>query len=129
MRRRTSSRTMADDERRLAMVFGILGALLLVLEGLIELVAGVVLIALGHGLAALGTWQHAVIVLVVGVIVGLFTAYGKSSARDRALTAGVILVVIALIGWIAFGLAAGILGILGTLLVLIAGILFLLASR
>lgn len=120
---------MAADELRLAMVFGLLGALLLVLEGLIDLIAGAVLIALGHGLAGLGTWQHAVVVLVVGVIVGLFTAYGRASTGDRALAAGVILVVIALVGWLAFGLAGGILGILGSLFVLIAGILFLVGHR
>jgi hypothetical protein len=120
---------MADDERRIATIFGLLGALLLVLEGLIELVTGAFLLAVGRGWAAFGAWEHAVLVLVVGVIVGLFAAYGRSRAADRSLAAGIVLVVIALVGWLALGLTAGLAGVLGTLLVLISGILFLIVRH
>jgi len=116
---------MTDDGRRLAMVFGWLGALLLILEGLLEIVTGVVLFAIGHGLRAAGSWEHAIVVIVVGVIVGFFAAYGRSRSSDRSVAAGVVLLVIALLGWLAFGLTGGLLGLLGTLFVVISGILFL----
>jgi len=61
--------------------------------------------------------------------VGLFSVYGRSRTADRSLAAGVILVVIALLGWLALGLTAGLAGLLGTLLVLIGGILFLVARH
>lgn len=120
---------MADEERRLAMIFGFAGALLLVLEGLLELLTGVVLVAVGHGLRALASWEHAFVVILVGVIVGFFASYGRSRTGDRSVAAGVVLLVIALLGWLALGLTGGLLGLLGTLLVVISGVLFLTSRR
>ena len=120
---------MGDEERRLGMIFGLIGAVLLVLEGLIELLTGIVLVAIGHGLRALATWEHAFLVIVVGVLVGFFAAYGRSRSGDRAVASGAVLLVVALLGWLAFGIAGGLLGLLGTLLVVIAGLLFLVSGR
>ena len=120
---------MADDERRLALIFGLLGALLLVLEGVIGLVTGAVLLAFGHGFRALGAWDHALLLIVVGVIVGFFAVFGRSRSGDRSVAAGVILFAIALLGWLVLGLPTGLLGILGSILVIISGLLFLVSGR
>jgi hypothetical protein len=120
---------MAEDERRLALILGLLGALFLVLEGLIDLFAGVVLLAFGHGLRALGAWDHAIILTIVGLIVGFFAVFGRSRAGDRSIAAGVVLIVIALLGWLVLGLPNGILGVLGSILAIFSGLLYLVAGR
>ena len=120
---------MADDERRLALIFGLLGALLLIIEGLLDLLTGVVLLAFGHGLRALGAWDHALLLTIFGILVGFFAFFGRSRSGDRSLAAGVVLLVIALLGWLVFGLPTGLLGVLGSILVIISGLLFLVSRR
>lgn len=116
-----------QGERRLAMAFGLLGALLLVLAGLLDLIRGVVLLALGSGFSALGTWGASVILIVVALLAGFFASIGRS--RDRSLASGLVLVVIAIVGWLVLGLASGVLPLLGSLFILIAGVLFLVPER
>jgi len=121
---------MADGgDRRIGFLFGVLGAVLFVLSGLLRLVSGAVVLALGHGVRAVGDWDHAVLLIGVGLIVGVFALMGRGRARDSSVMAGVILVVIALVGWLALGFAGGLLSLLGLVCVLIGGLVFLLAGR
>jgi hypothetical protein len=117
----------AQGERRLAMAFGLLGALLLVVAALLDLIRGFVLLATGSGSYAFGTWSASIILIVVALLAGFFASIGRS--RDRSLASGVVLVVVAVAGWLLLGLASGVLPLLGSLFILIAGILFLVPER
>lgn len=119
----------ADGDRRLALIFGVIGAVLLVAAAAIRLLVGVVLLATGHQLDALGSVNEAVVFLVVGLIIGFFSILGRSRGADRSVTVGVVLIVLALVGWLALGFGSSVLAILGAVFTLIAGILFLVAGR
>jgi hypothetical protein len=122
--------TLASDQnRRLALLFGVLAAILLIASGLIAFIGGFVFLALGFGGPAIAAWGRSVLDVVVGIVVGAFSLIGRSGPGDRALTSGVILIVIAIVGWFGLGLANGILGLLATLFCLIAGLIYLLAAR
>ena len=118
-----------QGDRRLGLVFGVVGSVLIVLDGLLRVIVGVVLIAFGHGLRAIGTWDQALVLIAVGLITGFFSRYGRSGGKDQGLTAGVVLIVLAVIGWFALGWGSEVLALLGAILVLIGGILFLVSGR
>jgi hypothetical protein len=119
----------ADGDRRLALVFGVVGALLLILAAVIRLVVGVVFLAAGHGYDAFGAVTGAVIFFVVGLLIGFFAVLGRSRSGDRSFAVGVILIVLAFVGWLALGFAGSVLAILAAVFALISGILFLVAGR
>lgn len=129
LRGRVALKTTADGDRRLGMVFGVLGAVLLVAAAVVRFFVGVLFLATGHGIDALGSVNDAVIFLVVGLVIGFFAILGRSRGNDRSLVAGVILVVLAIVGWFALGFGSSVLAILGAIFTLIAGILFLVAGR
>lgn len=115
--------------RGLALLFGILGALFLVLAGVVDFVGGFVFLALGHGGSALGAWERSVIYVLVGVVMGLFAAIGHSAENDRRIAAGVVLVVLAAVGWLGLGFAGEVLALLAALFALVSGILYLVPAR
>ncbi|MGA8710313.1 MAG: hypothetical protein WB786_03670 [Thermoplasmata archaeon] len=119
----------SSGDRNLGFLFGALGAVFLVAAGVVDFLGGFVFLAFGLGGHAIGAWDRSLVNVVVGVIVGLFTFVGRSGGKDRAVTAGVILVVLAIVGWLGLGLAGGVLELLGALFALIAGILYLLSAR
>ena len=118
-----------SDLRGLGLLFGILAALVLILAGLIDFVGGFVFLAFGAGGHALGAWYRSVVYVVVGLLFGLFAVLGRSGAEDRRLAAGVVLVVLAVLGWFGLGFGGEILPLIAALFALIAGILYLLSSR
>jgi hypothetical protein len=114
---------------RLAFLLGALAAILLILAGVIDFVGGFVFLALGLGGHALGSWSRSILDVVVGIVVGVFAVIGHSGGSDRTLTAGVILVVLAVVGWFGLGFAGSILELLAALFALLSGILYLISSR
>ena len=116
-------------DRNLGFLFGALGAVLLVIAGIIDFFGGFVLLALGLGGHAIGAWDRSFLDVVLGVIIGFFAFVGRAGGNDRTLTAGVLLVVVAVVGWLGLGLAGGILELLAALFALIGGILYLLSAR
>lgn len=120
---------MDSDDRRIAFLFGALGAILLVLDGAIDFVGGFVFLAFGLGSHALGAWERSILFVVVGLIVGFFAFFGMSGKRDRAFGSGVILIVLAIVGWLGLGFGGGILELLASVFTLISGLLYLLSSR
>jgi hypothetical protein len=116
-------------DRQLAMVLGIVGALLIVLEGLVDLVRGVVFVAFGHGYLGVSFVGQSVLFIVVGLLIGFFALIGRTRGGERSLAAGVILVVLAIVGWLALGFASGVLALLGSVFVLVSGILYLVEGR
>jgi hypothetical protein len=111
------------------MIFGVIGAVLLVIAATLRFLAGAVLLATGRGFAALGSADEAVIFLVLGLVIGFFAILGRSRDADRSLAAGIVLIVLALVGWLALGFGSSVLAILAAIFTLIAGILFLVAGR
>ena len=111
------------------MVFGILGSLLIILDGLLRAIGGAIGAAFGHGQSALAAWDQAFLLVAVGAISGFLSLYGRSGPRDQGVGVGAVLIVLAVIGWFALGLGNGLLALLGTVLVLIGGILFLASAR
>jgi hypothetical protein len=120
---------MSDSDRRLGMLFGLLGAALLVVEGILRAVGGFVSLTFGHGGRAVGAWEGSVLFFVVGLLVGFFALIGRSGSGDRGLASGVLLIVLAILGWALLGFGTGLFALLGGLLALIGGILFLVGSR
>jgi hypothetical protein len=121
---------MSDGgDRRLGFIFAAIGAALFLLAGVLGLISGAVFLALGHGAHGLDAWSHAVVLLVLGLIVGVFAMIGRGRGRDQALMAGVVLLVLALVGWLALGLGFGLLSILGEVCVVVGALVFLLSNR
>ncbi|HKN06973.1 MAG TPA: hypothetical protein VJ021_05160 [Thermoplasmata archaeon] len=119
----------SSGDRNLGFLFGALGAVILIVAGVINFFGGFVFLALGLGGPALGALTRSVIYVVFGIIIGLFTLIGRSGGNDRTFTAGVVLIVLAVVGWFGLGLANGLLALLAALFALIAGILYLLSAR
>lgn len=119
----------SDQNRQIAFLFGALGAVLLILSAIIDFVGGFVFLALGSGGPAIAVWGRSLVDVVVGLIVGAFAVFGRSGPSDRTPIAGVVLVVIAIVGWFGLGLANGILALLAELFYLIGGVIFLLSTR
>ncbi|MGD0249878.1 MAG: hypothetical protein ABSB97_03170 [Thermoplasmata archaeon] len=111
------------------MILGLLGAALIVLDGVLDAVGGAIFLVVGHGLLARGFWERSVLFLVVGCLMGFFALLGRSRGSDRSLTSGAVLVVLVVAGWLVLGLSSGVLALLGSVLVLVAGVLFLLSGR
>jgi len=116
------------DPRSFALLFGLLGALVLVLVGIIDFVGGFVLLAIGAGGHALGAWSRSLVEVVVGLIIGVFAFVGRTGPHDRGLAAGVVLVVIAVVGWLGLGFGGELFALLAVLFTLISGILYLVTS-
>ncbi len=121
----------ASSDRRIALALGVLGALLVALEGILELLRAVVY-ALRNGLNTgpkfADPFGHGVLLLVLALLAGFFAVLGRSS-QERSLVPGVVLIVLALIDWVLFGLASGLLAAAGTILILVSGVVYLVAGR
>jgi hypothetical protein len=119
----------ADGDRRLALIFGIIAAVLLIVDAALRFLVGILFLATGRELAALGSVNGAVIYLVIGLVIGFFSILGRSRGADRSLAVGVVLIVLAIVGYLALGFGASVLALLAAVFTLIAGILFLAAGR
>jgi hypothetical protein len=119
----------AEGDRRLGLIFGVIAAVLLIVDAVLRFLVGIVFLATDRRFAALGSVDSAVIFLVLGLVIGFFAILGRSRAADRSIAVGAVLVVIALVGWLALDFASSVLAILAAVFTLIAGILFLVAGR
>jgi hypothetical protein len=111
--------------KRLGHLFGWLGGALLALGGLVALIFGTVVLAFGHPLAAVGAISTALVLFVVAALSVFFASLGRREGTDGMAVSGVLLVVLALVGWAMLGLGANVLALLGALFVLLAGVLYL----
>lgn len=120
--------TEAGD-RRIGGIFGLLGAVLLAAEAILDLARGVFDLAVGHGGITSFPFSEALILLVLALIVGFFSVLGGMRPENHAVVAGVVLLVLAIVGWLVLGLGGGVLAILGAVLMVVAGIVFLASGR
>jgi len=118
---------MSDlTERKLGWGFGLLGGLLIVAGALVNAFVGTFDLATGRFAGALGAGSAAVLLFVVGALALFFAYLAHRTWSDRPIVAGILLVVIAAIGWGVTGFGGSILALLGALFVFLAGLLFLL---
>ncbi len=114
------------SEQRLAWGFGILGAVLVGLGGVLALLTAAFNLVGRHWGRAAYWGSTTVVLFVLAALVFFFAYLGHSSWSDRPVVPGIILVVLAVVGWIALGLGANVLALVGGLFVLLAGVLYLL---
>jgi len=118
---------MSDlTERKLGWGFGLLGGVLIVVAAIVSVLVGTVDLVTGRFGGALDAGTEAILLFAVGAL-GLFFSYlAYRPWSDHPITPGVLLVVIAAIGWGVFGLGGNVIALLGALFVFLAGLLFLL---
>ncbi len=119
----------SNSNRSLGFLFGLLGAVLLVLDGVFDFIKGAFFLAVRREGASFSAFDQSIIFVAVGIIAAIFAVLGRSRWSEDSLAAGLILVVIAVAGWFALGLASGVLALLASLCLLIGGILYLVAAR
>ncbi|MCI4334983.1 MAG: hypothetical protein L3K04_05090 [Thermoplasmata archaeon] len=113
------------SETRLGYGFGLLGGSLLLLGGLVSLVVGFVDLVVGHPFGAISSAGLAVVLFVVGALAIFFAWLAHHDWSDRPTAGGVLLVVLAVIGWAFLGLGANVVALIGALFVFLGGVLFL----
>lgn len=112
--------------RSLGRFFGLVAAGLLVVAALVTAVIGVTSFLLTHNTrAGINETSRAVIEFVVGMLVLFFSLVGGRLIPSYTLAAGVVLVVLALVGWLLLGFGGDLLSLFGALFALIAGILLI----
>jgi len=112
-------------ERSLGFGFGLLGGALIALAGLVSLVVGTVDLATGRSFSALNAGSEGIVLLIVGALAIFFAYLAHRPWRDQPVVSGVLLVVLATIGWGILGLGVNVLGLVGALFVFLAGVLYL----
>lgn len=114
------------SEQRIGYGFGLLGGILIALGGLVSLIVGAADLVLGHPIGALGAVSEAIVLFVVGGLAIFIAWVGRRQWHDRPVASGVLLVVLAILGWVVLGVGGDLLALLGSLFVVLAGVLYLL---
>lgn len=112
-------------EQRVGYGFGLLGGFLIALGGIVSLAFGVADVAFGRPYGAVGAVSQAVVLFVVGGLAVFFAWLGHRDWSARPLASGILLVVLAILGLVV-GVGANLLALVGSLFVVLAGVLYLL---
>ena len=112
-------------EQKLGYWFGVLGGGLLLVGALVSFLVGIVDLAAGRAFGAIDAWSATVLLGIVGGLSMLFARLAYRSWNNRPLSGGILLIVVAVVGWAALGLGANVLALVGALFVFLAGVLFL----
>lgn len=112
-------------EQRLGYGFSVLGDVLIALGGPVSLVVAAADLLLGRPFGTLGAVSAAVVLFVLGGLAIFFAWLGRQEWSSRPLASGVLLVVLAALGWIVVGVGSDFLSLIGSLFVFIVGVLFL----
>jgi hypothetical protein len=112
-------------EREIGHLFGLIGGVLVLAGGLFATAYGVTDLVLGHAAAAAAALGGAVVLFVVGGLVLLFAHLANHGWEARPVASGVVLVVLALVDWAALGFGPNVLALVGGILALLAGVLYL----
>jgi hypothetical protein len=118
-----------EGDRKLAAVLGLLGAVFIAFDAILDLAWSAYDLVVHRGGGAIAPLDQGLVLLVIAVIAGAFAILGGIRRDGPATVAGAVLIVIAVAGWLAFGLGSGLLSILGTILVLVGGVVFLVSGR
>jgi hypothetical protein len=112
-------------ERTLGHVLALVGGVLIGLGAIVAFLFGSAELLLGHRVLGAGAIAESIILLVMAALVLVFAHMGEHTWKDRPLTTGVVLLVLALAGWVGLGVGSNAVSLLGALLVVIAGVLYL----
>jgi hypothetical protein len=112
-------------EQRLGYGFGLLGGALIALGGLASLIVGTADLLLGRPYGAIGAASNAVVLFVVGGLAIFFAWLTHHDWSSRPFAGGVLLVVLAVVGWAIVGIDSSLLALIGSLFAFLAGVLFL----
>ncbi|MCI4364788.1 MAG: hypothetical protein L3K10_01805 [Thermoplasmata archaeon] len=112
-------------ERAMGHLFGLVGGLLILLGGVVAATFGVADLVLGRFAGAAADLGATIVLLVVGSLVLVFAHLADRQWKERPLTSGVLLVVLPLIGWAVLGLGTNVVALVGGILVVLAGVLYL----
>jgi hypothetical protein len=112
-------------ERTLGRGFGLLGGVLILVAAVVALLVGAADLVLGRSFGALNAASEAILLFVVGALALFFTWLAHTSWSGRPITSGILLVVVAVIGWGMLGLGTNIIALVGSLFVFLAGVLYL----
>jgi hypothetical protein len=112
-------------EQRVGYGFGLLGGVLIAIGGLVSLALGTADLLLGRPYGALSAASEAVVLFVLGGLAIFFAWLGRHDWSSRPLASGILLVVLAVLGWVV-GVGANLLALVGSLFVVLAGVLYLL---
>lgn len=113
------------NERVLGRLFGILGGGLLLLGGLVALLLGTVDLATGRLTSGILAGSTGVVLLVMGGLALAFSHLAKHGWSDRPAVSGILLMVVALVAWVAQATGSNLIAILGAIFVFLAGVLYL----
>lgn len=112
-------------ERSLGFGLGLLGGILIALGGVVALFLGAIDLVAGRPFGALNAGSEALVLFVVGGLSVFFAYLGHRAWSDRPIAVGVVLAVIAVLGWAVLGLGGSVIALIGALLVFLSGVLFL----
>lgn len=113
-------------EARVGFGLGLLGGILIALGGLVSLAIGTADLVMGRSIGALAAGSEGVVLLVVGGLAVFFAWLGRRAWSARPLASGILLVVVAVLAWAVVGVEGNLLALVGSLFVVLAGVLFLL---
>jgi hypothetical protein len=112
-------------EQRLGYGFGLLGGALIALAGLVSLSVGTAELLLGRPLVAIGAAGNAMVLFVVGGLAMFFAWLSRHDWSARPFASGVLLTLLAVVGWAIVGIDSSLLALIGSLFAFLAGVLFL----
>jgi hypothetical protein len=112
-------------EREIGHLFGLIGGVLVLAGGLFAAAFGVTDLVLAHLAAAAGALSAAVVLFVVGALILLFAHMADHDWKSRPFASGIVLVILAIVGWAALGFGGNVLALVGGIFALLAGVLYL----
>jgi hypothetical protein len=112
-------------ERTVGHLFGLVGGLLILVGGLVSVVFGFANLIVGHPFAAASALSEAIVLFVVGALVMIFAHMGEDAWKTRPVASGILLVILAVIGWSVLGLGSNVVALVGGIFALLAGVLYL----
>lgn len=78
----------AEGDRRLAFMFGLIAAALLIVDAIVRFFIGILFLATGRGFEGLGSVGSSLVIVVFGILIGFFAILGRSRQSDSSLAAG-----------------------------------------
>ncbi len=112
-------------ERGMGHLLGLIGGALLTVGGVVAAAIGVADLILGRTAGAMGAFSETAVLVVLGGLVLLFAYMGEHEWKDKPVVSGVLLVLLALISWGVTDLGANALALVGGILAIVAGALYL----
>ncbi|HXQ94914.1 MAG TPA: hypothetical protein VN864_07115 [Thermoplasmata archaeon] len=114
------------NEEKVGYALGLVGGVLFLLAAAVTWLTGSVDLVLGRTYGAFNAWSDALVLAVLGGLAILFSHLGYTVWRERALSAAVLLIVVAFLAAVVLAPGMGVLAVLGAVLVALAGVLYLL---